>query len=307
MSSNIDIKLKRSHKVYKPHESIEGKVVIDAFKGWAHNGIQMHISGSVHLTNNKKAAVLVDSSNIDSSNGCTLVLIDQLFEISTGGRFSEGLTEIPFVFNLSELDGRCSLIETYHGVYISVLYYLNVVCDRGVMKNKLQRKIEFIIEIPSQTKQLRPPVLFSITPQTLENLKPIELSKVPNFIISGKLDSSTYAINTPFSGEIIIELSESPIKSIELQLVRVETVDLDDNSSTALFHEATEIQNIQIADGDVCRKLHIPMFMRFPKIFSCVTTIHKKFRIEFEVIIMVIFSNGYMVTEYFPLELYRVS
>lgn len=50
-----------------------------------------------------------------------------------------------------------------------------------------------------------------------------------------------------------IEASQAPVKSVELQLVRVETVKHPDSGNTA--REATEIQNIQIGDGDVCRNL----------------------------------------------------
>ena len=97
--------------------------------------------------------------------------------------------------------------------------------------------------------------------------------------------------------------SEAVIKSIELQLCRVETVKNPDNG--AIAREATEIQNIQIADGDVCRNLVIPMYMIFPRLFTCPTMITDTFKVEFEVNLLVVFCDGYMVTEDFPIELYR--
>ena len=63
------------------------------------------------------------------------------------------------------------------------------------------------------------------------------------------------------------------IKSIEVQLVRVESFE------GKTF--ATEVQNIQVADGDVIRDQEIPLYMLFPKIYSCATCIHEKFSIEF--------------------------
>jgi len=37
--------------------------------------------------------------------------------------------------------------------------------------------------------------------------------------------------------------------------------------------EATEIQNLQVGDGDVVRGLAIPLYMIFPRIFTCPTSI----------------------------------
>jgi len=42
---------------------------------------------------------------------------------------------------------------------------------------------------------------------------------------------------------------------------------------------ATEIQNIQVADGDVCRKLLIPIYMIFPRLFTCPTLATSNFKI----------------------------
>jgi hypothetical protein len=57
----------------------------------------------------------------------------------------------------------------------------------------------------------------------------------------------------------VLQVSAATVKSIELQLVRVETVMHPESGKTA--REATEIQNIQIGDGDVTRNLVIPMYM----------------------------------------------
>ena len=69
--------------------------------------------------------------------------------------------------------------------------------------------------------------------------------------------------------------------------------------------QATEIQNIQVADGDAIRDLEIPLYMLFPKIYSCSTTIHSKFKIEFQVNVIVIFVGGYQLTENLAIRMYR--
>ena len=120
------------------------------------------------------------------------------------------------------------------------------------------------------------------------------------YIISFKNITITQ-VHVPFTGQIIIENSVAPIKSIELQLVRVETVAYAEGTA----REATEIQNIQLADGDVCRDLVIPIYMVFPRLFTCPTVDTLHFKVEFEVNLVVLFADGYMVTENFPLNLYR--
>lgn len=48
-------------------------------------------------------------------------------------------------------------------------------------------------------------------------------TSLPKFLIKGHLDATSCAITRPLTGELVVERSEVPIKSIELQLVRVET------------------------------------------------------------------------------------
>lgn len=68
---------------------------------------------------------------------------------------------------------------------------------------------------------------------------------------------------------------------------------------------ATEVQNIQVADGNVMPDLQIPLYMLFPKIYSCATFLGEKFKIEFHVNLIVIFQNGYQLTENIPIRIYR--
>lgn len=65
---------------------------------------------------------------------------------------------------------------------------------------------------------------------------------------------------------MICDEAELQIKSIEIQLVRAETFENKTN--------ATEVQNIQVADGNVLPGLEVPLYMLFPKIYSCPTYHH---------------------------------
>lgn len=300
--STIDIKLKNVDKIFRPNDIVEGRVFVDAFKGWQHNGVKMFVDGSVFLVSPSTSVGLLDAVGNPASRD--IPLIREEFQVTGPGTFVGGRTEIPFEFPLRSSVNRQGLIESYHGVFISVIYSIAVECDRGIIKKPLQKKIEFFVEAPVDAIPDAIPTVFDITPENLENVKSHELNNIPKFRVTGKLHRSNCIINRPFEGDLIIKKSEAIIKSIELQLVRVETVTLDSSSANAV-REATEIQNIQIADGNVCRDVVIPMHMIFPKRFACVTVLSKTFKIEFEMTLMVVFSDGYMVTENFPIVLLR--
>ncbi|CAM9124753.1 unnamed protein product [Ectocarpus sp. 13 AM-2016] len=69
------------------------------------------------------------------------------------------------------------------------------------------------------------------------------------------------------------------------------------------LREATEIQNLQIGEGDVCRGLVIPVYMVLPRLFSCPTMVTPRFRVEFELNVIVCFAEaeGYTATQNFQI------
>ena len=85
--------------------------------------------------------------------------------------------------------------------------------------------------------------------------------------------------------------------------MRVETCGYQEG----MAREATEIQNIQIADGAVCNGWKIPVHMVFPRLFTCPTAVGKTFKVEFEVNLVILFSDGHLLTENFPLKLSRIQ
>jgi len=201
---------------------------------------------------------------------------------------------------LEPLTGQ-TLYETYHGVFVNIQYLLKADMTRPMLAKNLQKTLEFIVEVQSGPLPKPSPVKFEITPDSLENVKKSSLKNIPKFRIDGDLDSALCNINKPFTGELRLEESETIIKSIELQLVRVETCGCADGYAK----EATEIQNIQISDGDVCRGLPIPIFMVFPRLFTCPTLATRTFKIEFEINLVVMLVDGHLITENFPIRLNR--
>ncbi|XP_040142961.2 vacuolar protein sorting-associated protein 26C isoform X3 [Ictidomys tridecemlineatus] len=191
-------------------------------------------------------------------------------------------------------------VGVFEAFYNSVKYTLRCDMRRSLLAKDLTKTCEFIVHSAPQKGTLTPsPVDFTITPETLQNVK--ERALLPKFLIRGHLNSTNCVITQPLTGELLVEHSDAAIRSIELQLVRVETC----GCAEGYARDATEIQNIQIADGDVCRGLSVPIHMVFPRLFTCPTLETTNFKVEFEVNIVVLLHADHLITENFPLKLCR--
>jgi len=194
------------------------------------------------------------------------------FSISDGGKVSTG-SPLPFEFVLEATEKNEHLLEAYIGVEFSVVYEVSVTLNKGGKYIKGSEKFYCAISgagIDPKLGKKDQPKDFAITPEKLEAAGS---KSVPKFRFEGKIYSTNCAFNEAFDGYIITKDSEFVIKSIEVQLVRVENFD------GKTF--ATEVQNIQVADGDVIRDNEIPLYMMFPKIYSCPSVTHAKFSIDF--------------------------
>ena len=310
-NSHLEIKLKRPDRLYRPNEIVEGSVVVHAKKGWSHKGLKLISTGTMFVSTSRPG-IITDETVLRK-----FPILQFEKELAPAGSYPDGLTEVPFQFEVKNKEGE-ELLESYHGVYISVVYLIHVECERSMMSLKISnktlvREMEFVIEIPVSNKQssssiggpnnttTSTSIDFNMTPETLKNVNPKFQSVIPKFQIIGKLHRDRFPIHRPFTGELIVKDSESPIRSIELQLVRVETVIYNGKSQT----DASEVQNIQICDGDVCRDIPIPIYMVFPRLYASPTMSTQYFKVEFEVNMQVVFQDGYLVAENFPIVITR--
>ncbi|EGC30686.1 hypothetical protein DICPUDRAFT_41069 [Dictyostelium purpureum] len=295
----LDIKLKKIDKIYKPGNLVSGNVVINSKDDMSHSGVTLIVEGIVQLQLSSKSVGLFEAF-YNSLKPITLMHYT-INVTNGGGKFLAGVTELPFEFKLEPLPGQ-QLYDTYHGVFVNIQYSIRCEVKRGILSKDLSKNIEFIVEVPVSNVQKTPEeVHFKITPDSLVNFKKISKSEVPNFRISGKLSTAVCNINEAFQGDLVIEQADTVIKSIELQLVRVETCGCADGYA----RELTEIQNIQVADGDLWRNFKIPLYMIFPRLFTCVSTAGKTFKIEFEVNLVIMLEDGHLITENFPIKLIR--
>lgn len=197
--------------------------------------------------------------------------MNQTIDLSPGGALNCGVWykfEFPLIPEADQ-----TLVESYVGVDFSILYECEIKIMTGA--RVVKQKEDFYCAIPGQgiVPEIGKKAVsgkFTVDPASLDNST---IEAVPKFLFEGHFTSTNCGIDDPFDGMVVVRESELVIKSIEVQLVRVETFEGKKN--------ATEVQNIQVADGDVIRNLEIPLYMLLPRLYSCPTVIHDKFNIEF--------------------------
>ena len=77
----------------------------------------------------------------------------------------------------------------------------------------------------------------------------------------------------------------------------------EERPPSSVWNRATP-RPLSVSD-QVARNLAIPIYMIFPRLFTCPTLTAGDFKLEFEVNLIVIFGDGYMITENFPITLVR--
>ena len=268
----------------------------------AHQGITLVAMGRVKLLASGKDQSVLE--NLGASADDPHRIMSVTIDVAREGKLPNGVTEIPFEFVLAP-SGSGKLFETYHGVYVNIHYTIDVEMKRGFPNRDLNGKTEFLVQIPPEGKKNRSknmvPVPFDISPESLENIKGPSSQRVPKFKIVGNLDSAVCDITRPLSGSVKIEQCDAVIRSVEIQLVRIETV----GQESGFSKEATEVQNIQIADGNPPRDVPISIHMIFPRLFTCPSVATKTFKVEFAVNLVVLLEDGHLISENFPLQLVR--
>ncbi|EYU24150.1 hypothetical protein MIMGU_mgv1a012608mg [Erythranthe guttata] len=177
--------------------------------------------------------------------------------------------------------------ETFHGGNISIQYLITVDVVRGYLHKSLSATTEFIVESEKDNLPQKPvspeTVIFYITQDTQKHALLPEL-KSGGFRVTGKICTQCSLVD-PLVGELTVEKSAIPIQSTDIHLLRVESILIGDRIST----ESTLMQTTQIADGDVCRGLTLPIYIILPRLLTCPTIFAGPFSIEFKVSIVITF------------------
>ncbi|KDO47394.1 hypothetical protein CISIN_1g0186671mg, partial [Citrus sinensis] len=161
-------------------------------------------------------------------------------EIRTSGRIGSGTTEVPFSMNLKQ-HGEENLerfYETFHGADINIQYLVTVDIMRGYLHKSLSATVEFIVETDKADLLERPVspemVVFYITQDTQRHPLLPELK-------SGKM-STQCSLLDPITGELTVEASSVPIHSIDIHLLRMESILLGEK----IISETSLIQTTQM-------------------------------------------------------------
>ncbi|XP_024515356.1 Down syndrome critical region protein 3 isoform X1 [Selaginella moellendorffii] len=287
--ARVDVKLHRASRIYRPSEVVDGVVTITSLSGLSHQGIRLTALGSVIIQPSPKAVGVIESLY---SSVKPMVILKKAMDLSGAGKLGIGKSELAFDFPLdvsqsSQGDGVVGVLyETYHGAYINIQYQVIVEVVRGYLQKPYTANFEFFVEGHRARLLSRPEsVSFYITHDT-QNHFLLPAIRSGGFKVTGKV-ATQCLVSEPLTGELTVEYSNTPLLSIDVLLFRVESILVSDRSST----ERTEIQTTQIADGDVCRGVAIPIYVILPRLLTCPTLSANTFSVNFELCIKITFDT----------------
>ncbi|WJX67224.1 hypothetical protein P8452_51711 [Trifolium repens] len=283
---SVQLKLSRPNRIYRPSELLEGKITVETQSSISHYGIRLTIKGSVNLQVRGGSAGVVESFYGVIK---PIPIVKRTVEVKSSGKIGSGTTEIPFSLNLRQDENLEKFYETFHGTDISIQYLVTVDISRGYLHKSLSATTEFIIQSDKGDLLQRPlspeMVIFYITQDTQRHPLLPEL-KSGGFRVTGKICTQC-SLSSSINGELTVEASAVPIQSIDIQLFRVESI----LHGEKIVTETSLIQTTQIADGDVCRKLTLPIYVILPRLLTCPTIFAGPFSIEFKVAIVISFQS----------------
>ncbi|CAI9295472.1 unnamed protein product [Lactuca saligna] len=283
---SVEIKLSRSNRTYRPHEPLQGKIITKFPSSVSHRGIHLTVNGSVNLQVRGGSAGL-----IESLYGVLkpIPILKKSIEVEPCGKISAGTTQIPFSIILKHKEEDTKFYETFHGANINIQYLLTVDVVRGYLHKSLSATVEFIIESElggHPEKPVSPEMVFFYITQDTQRHSLLHELKSGGFKVSGRICTQCL-VGDPLVGEVTVEASAVPIYSIDIHLLRVESIMVGEKIAT----ETSVLQTTQIADGDVCRSICLPVYVILPRLLTCPTVFAGPFSVEFKVTIVVTFQT----------------
>lgn len=285
---SVEIKLSRFNRIYRPDELLEGKIITKLNSSISYQSIRLTLNGAVNLQVRGGSAGVIESL-YGVIKPCAIM--KKVVDIQSSGKIGSGMTEIPFSVALKDPKERNvgKFYETFHGGNISIQYLVTVDVVRGYLHKPLSATIEFIVESDKDNLPQKPippeMIIFYITQDTQRHTLLPEL-KSGGFRITGRICTQC-SLSDPIGGEITVEASSIPIRSIDIHLLRVESILMGEKIAT----ESSVIQETQIADGDVCHGMTLPIYIILPRLLTCPTIFAGPFSIEFKLSIVITFTS----------------
>jgi hypothetical protein len=299
----VAVILDRVGATYEVGEHVTGVVAVFCDSSTSYKGIELQAQCTVRAEGSERAHQAFRT--IPPAVALQTLLATTL-KLSDAGKLPAGETSIPFSFPLVASSKRAPLVETYHGVYIKVEYSVTATVSFTFSKSATQ-PVVLLVSNPGQAAPSEEQLLddqgtlFNLNSNSVRTSRKVPTSRVPQFEIDGVMARNYNDIDIPLSGYVRILTCNLPITSVEIQLLRCESIAYDES----IGRETTEVQNIQIGDGDVPRGVIIPMHMMFPKWYTCAAMIQENLKVEFEINLVLTLEGHTQITQNLPIKLYR--
>ena len=281
---DVTLSLDSLNKVYYAGDFIQGSVlIINKSKSTMKFDLLVKVAGYYTLRNTKENPPKM--KGVQFYKKSFKVLSEQYSTIGANNsyRFKYPLTSDGCEQNLS------SLYESYHGVSVSVGYEISAQAV-SLGKEFESKKQKILVLVPGQGinskfGRKRVSYQFKLNPKNIESIKLTDQNLMPKFEIECFLENINCCVDKPFNGFCNIKECSTQIKSLELQFLRNEKIL---NKEFEGIAEVSEIQNLQIGDGDVIRNLET-----------------QEVCISFEMNLIIVLVNGVVIMENYPVNLWR--
>lgn len=295
--TTLEITLDRFDRKYRPGDVVTGKVeVVCEKEGEQHTGVTLGVEGLVSLD--------PGGLRLGSAARTTQNLV-QTHQLAPGGKLVKGMNEFPFQVQLKALTGQ-ELFETFHGLAISIKYYLRATyTPTGFLARKMQKEAEFVIHVDTleEVPQPREVSILLSSNESSQFKQGKGATSDEEFSARGKFLTTTCHVNKPLSGELTVETTVGwAIDHASLHLMRIETVAKEGGGFNK---QVSEIQTTQLVDGYIPDRLAVPIYLVFPRLFTCPSLHAANFKIEFSVTLQVTLKGGHVLKKDFPLLLVR--
>ena len=156
----VELVLGRHDLIYHYGEIVSGVVAINVQgRSGSHTGAILQVDGRVALKPSSKSQTLFSAG---PRNPEPLIKISKTLDIPE--KLPLGKHQFPFDFALEPAD---SLLETYQGVYVSVQYEITFTLNRGLLVDKIEKTLEFIVLANPKNEIETKPISFSLSPATV--------------------------------------------------------------------------------------------------------------------------------------------
>lgn len=124
---------------------VSGVLVFSSKGQTGYKSITLQMEGKVEMQLSPKTVGVIEAIYGQIK---PIKMIDYNISIDKNGKLKDGVSEIPFEFQLNPLTGT-ELYETYHGVFLHVDYKIRCeLIKSSLFSQKILKEQEFIVECP---------------------------------------------------------------------------------------------------------------------------------------------------------------